>query len=798
MLNNTIWSDEPAKEWIEAYPIGNGSIGAMIYGNPVNEVIQLNEETLWSGKVLNEDKDFHWKNKLDTARKLLYQQKYNKADKYIEKNLLGHWNQTYLPFCELHMNYRRMESVQNYKRTLDLQNATVNISYNEGTKTFKRQLFASYKDNVIVFKMDCNQKNSINFDVFVSSELNSTKRVESDKTLIINGFSPIHQDPIYDISDNPIIYDNDNNESIEFEGKVYIEQTGGQVSKIKSNSTEGLQVINADNVVIYIAMATNFISFNKNPNTLIKNPSNITDGLINEVVNKKYDDVINEHIADYRNLYDRVEFRLYTATMDELTTRERIKRIQKGLEDINLHVLLFNYGRYLMISSSRGKSQPSTLQGIWNDNNMPPWCSNYTLNINTEMNYWPVLSCNLAECHEPLLNMIQELSVTGKEVAKGFSCRGWTSNHNSDIWRQSVQVKGSANYAFWPMGGPWLTYDLWEHYEFTQDKNFLKDIAFPIMKESAEFCLDWLIKDENGYLVTSPSTSPENQFYYRFHKCKTSIASTMDISIIWQVFTNLLTAASKLGINDDFIEHVKIAKERLFPYKIGRYGQLQEWSRDFREVHISHRHLSHLIGLYPGKRIDYFKDKKIIRACEKSIKRRVRNGNGWTGWSIAWKINLYARLHDGEKAYDNINYLIKTCTYENLFGKHKLSPLPFSKKGVFQIDSNFGLTAGVMEMLLQSHLGYIELLPALPKKWSIGSITGLRARGGYSVNLWWYNNELLKAEIIPDKDRCCKLKINKNVIVTCSNKNVIVHKNDDYLTWQGIGGQKYIIRVVKD
>lgn len=796
MLNNTIWSDEPAKKWVEAYPIGNGFIGAMIYGNPVNDVIQLNEETLWSGKVLDKDKDYHWQNELDTARNLLFEGKCNNADKYIENNLLGHWNQTYLPFCELHMNHKNMENVQNYKRTLDLHNATVNISYNQGNKTFNRQLFASCTDNVIVFRMDCNQKHSINFDMFASSEQNSTERVESDKILIINGVSPIHQDPIYDKSDNPIIYDDDNNESIQFEGKIYIEQTGGQINKIKTNDIEGLQVVNADYVIVYIAMATNFIGFNKIPDTLVKNPSYINSKIIDKTVNRKYEVLLNDHIAGYRELYDRVKFKLYTGSIEELTTSERIEKIQKGSDDINMHVLLFNYGRYLMISSSRRKSQPSNLQGVWNDNNMPPWCSNYTLNINTEMNYWPVLTCNLAECHEPLLDMIQELSVTGKEVAKGFSCRGWTCNHNTDIWRQSVQVSGLANYAFWPMGGPWLTYDLWEHYEFTQDKEYLQDMAYPIMKESAQFCLDWLIEDKNGYLITAPSTSPENIFYHGFHKCKTSIGSTMDISIIWEVFTNTISAASELGVSDDFIEQVKEAKEKLLPYQMGRHGQLQEWSEDFREVHISHRHLSHLIGLYPGKRIDFFKDEKLVQACRESIKRRVRNGNGWTGWSIAWKINLYARLHNGEKAYDGINYLIKTCTYSNLFGKHKLSPLPFSKKGVFQIDSNFGLTAGVVEMLLQSHLGYIELLPALPKKWSIGSITGLRARGGYTVNIWWYNNELLKAEIIPDMNRVCKLKIDNNVIVTCCNKKIDVHNDDCLISWNVIGGQKYIIRVI--
>ncbi|MDU5107794.1 glycoside hydrolase family 95 protein [Clostridium sp.] len=454
------------------------------------------------------------------------------------------------------------------------------------------------------------------------------------------------------------------------------------------------------------------------------------------------------------NGYKDIDGQAIKINKELLTTDERLERLKSGEEDLALITLYFHYGRYLLISSSRSGSEPANLQGIWNEDVKPAWSSNYTININTEMNYWPAEVCNLPECHEPLLNMIKDLSVSGVRTAREeFNCNGWTANHNSDIWRYSNKVLGNCEWGYWPMGGPWLCQHIFEHYDFTRDKEFLKEY-YPVLKGSAEFLLSWLKEDENGILNTCPSTSPENNFLDNEKRpCAASKSSTMDIAIIRDLFTNVIKASEELNIEADFREKIKTAMDKLPKYKINKFGGIQEWFKDFEEKEPGHRHISHLFGLYPGKEITEYKNEALIEGCKNTLSRRLAQGGGHTGWSCAWIINFYARLKDSNLAYKYLKTLLNKLTYPNLFCVHP----------PFQIDGNFGGTAGIAEMLIQSHTEYIEILPAIPKEWKTGEVKGLKARGGFIVDIAWEDNKLSKLKIKAIATGTCNIKYRRNL-----------------------------------
>jgi alpha-L-fucosidase 2 len=746
-----LWYNAPSKLWTDALPLGNGRLGAMVFGGVSSERLQLNEDTLWSGfpKIWNNPKA---KDHLAEIRRLVLEaEDYAAADKLCAK-MQGPYNQSYQPLADLRLEFSGLPAPAGYRRDLDLDTAIASVFFSG----HRRETFVSAPDQVIVTRITA-PAGSLSFTIAIDSPVRSASTTEGGDTLVLRGKAPAHVDPNYYRTPNPIRYDDTEGMGMRFEARAKVLAEGGAV---KADAGK-LRVEGARAATILISAATGFRGFKRVPDLSAEAVSAAAREHLDAAARQPYDALRARHIADHQRLFRRVSLDL-GKPVSELPTDERLKAF-KAQPDPQLLALYFQYGRYLLIASSRPGTQPANLQGIWNESVRPPWSSNWTTNINAQMNYWPAETCNLAECHEPLFDLIEGLAENGRNTAEfNYGLKGWVCHHNTDLWRQTAPVgdygKGSPTWANWNMAAPWFCAHLWEHFLFSRDTEFLIHRAYPVMKGAAEFCLGLLVPDKQGRLTTCPSFSTENVFITPDGKTAAASAGcTMDLALIREIFTNTIEAASLLGVDAEFSQQLSTALSKLAPYQTGARGQLQEWSKDFKEREPGHRHMSHMYPLYPGSEFTVRGTPQWAQAARRSLELRLEAGGAYTGWSRAWSIAFWARLEEGAKAHEGLAKLLELSTGPNLFDTH-----PAGQGWIFQIDGNFGAAAAIAEMLLQSHAGEIHLLPALPPQWPTGSVRGLRARGNIEIDIAWSAGKAISAELRPSKTGPVSLRAPRN------------------------------------
>ncbi|MCX7030997.1 MAG: glycoside hydrolase family 95 protein [Spirochaetes bacterium] len=761
-----LWESAPAERLVDAHLLGNGRLGAAVFGALPDERIVINEDTLWSGSesfLLNPDT----RALLPEARRLVFERKFAEAHRLVAERMLGGWGQAYEPLGTLHvvvglepragsefLRRMRREPPQGYRRSLDLDSAVATVEYREGGRNFRRECFVSAPDQVVALRLSVDS-GTMDLAVILESELRHAVSTQVS-TLLLSGRAPDWSEPDYSSARPFIVYlPEEDSASIRFAASVRVVETDGRLT----STPDRLLITGARHALVLLAAHTNYEGYGKERSRDVGRVVSRCLRTLDGAGSPAWDQLRERHLADHRAFFRRVDISIGPSTTSVLPTSRRLA-FQAGasLEDPSFAALALQYTRYLLIASSRPGTQAANLQGIWNDRVRPPWSSNLTTNINVEMNYWGAEVLGLPECHEPLFDMVAEAAESGKHTAREwYGLDGWVAHHNIDLWRKTTPCAGLPSWSWWPMAAGWLCQHLWRHVEYTGDTEFLARRAYPLIEEAARFFLGLLVEDEEGYLSTAPSTSPENNFFVdqqaaleadfllamspenrmAVHQRTSAVAksSTMDLSIIREVFEHCLRGADMLGRRGELHQRIERSLERLYPFKVGRHGQLQEWCFDFAECMPGMGHVSHMYGLFPGELFTPQRNPDLYEACRKSMFRRFAHGAFKWGWPAAWSVSLFARLKERAQAGQMVRESCRSLGANLMTEQH------------LQLDCAFGLGAGIAEMLLQSHDGSIELLPAVPGSWAEGRVGGLRARGGFEVSFQWRLGTVTRCEV---------------------------------------------------